>query len=420
MPFPRLYRVRQNFPDRSIADIPGEVRRQLESEKFGSHLQPGARVAIGVGSRGISNIAVIVRAIVDYWRDRGMKPFLFPAMGSHGAATAEGQASVLDHYGINESTMGCPVVSQLEVVSLGKTADNIEAFLDKEAFESDGVMLVNRIKWHTDFAGRIESGLYKMMAIGLGKFAGAQRYHAYAHKLGLEHVIRSVGRQVLASGKILGGLAIIEDAHHHTAMLTAVRSDEMEEREEQLLVTAKSWAGKLPAPHIDILIVNEIGKNYSGAGMDTKVVNRTVYGVSNSWPDTPIVERLFLRGISDKSYGNAVGIGMADVVHASLLPKVDWNPTRINSLTASTPAAIKTPISFPTDQECLERIWPTVGKFAMEDMNIVWIRNSLEISEVMMSENLRGEIDSNPLLEIVEGPFDLTFDGQGNLPPLLV
>src|SRR3982074_1311897 len=207
MIFPRMLPVRQNFPDRRIHDIPGEVQRQLSTAGFGSQLKPGARVALGVGSRGIANIATIVRSVVDYWKSRGVQPFLFPAMGSHGAATAAGQADVLAHYGIHEATMGCPIVSALEVVSLGKTADGIEAFMDRNAFDSDGVMLIGRVKWHTDFAGKIESGLFKMMAIGLGKFAGAQRYHTYAYKLGLEKVIRTVGRQVLGSGKILRGLA---------------------------------------------------------------------------------------------------------------------------------------------------------------------------------------------------------------------
>src|SRR5436190_16160430 len=217
MKFPRLMLVHQKDPDRRIPDVAAEVRKQLAASGFAARVKPGARIAIGVGSRGIHNIATIVRSAVAYWKDQGMRPFLFPAMGSHGAATAAGQADVLAHYGITESSMGCPLVSQLEVVSLGKTAEGIEAFMDKSAYEADGVMLVGRVKWHTDFAGQIESGLFKMMAIGLGKFAGAQRYHAYAYSLGLEQVIRSIGRQVLASGKILGGLAILEDAHHHTA-----------------------------------------------------------------------------------------------------------------------------------------------------------------------------------------------------------
>src|SRR3982751_1883995 len=217
MKLPRLMVVRQNFPTHQIHDIPAEVRRQLGQSTFAARLQTGSRIAIGVGSRGIANLATIVRSVVDYWKAAGMHPFLFPAMGSHGAATAQGQADVLAHYGITEATMGCPVVSQLEVVPLGRTAEGIEAFMDKEAYSSDGVMLVGRVKWHTDFAGGLESGLFKMMAIGLGKFAGAQRYHSYAYRLGLERVIRTVGRQVLKSGKILGGLAILEDAYHNTA-----------------------------------------------------------------------------------------------------------------------------------------------------------------------------------------------------------
>jgi hypothetical protein len=312
--------------------------------------------------------------------------------------------------------MGCPVISQLEVVSLGCTADGIEAFMDRMAYESDGVMLVGRVKWHTDFAGKIESGLFKMMAIGLGKFAGAQRYHTYAYKLGLEKVIRTVGRQVLASGKILGGLAILEDANHNTAQLTAVKVEEMERKEEELLATAKSWMGRIPYD-LDILILDEIGKNISGAGMDTKVVNRSVHGEYNPWDTAPRFERLYLRSISENSYRNGVGLGMADVVHDRLLKQIDWNPTQINSLTASTPAAIRTPIHYPTDLLCLEKIAPTVGKLKMEDLTIGWIRNSLELGFLALTANLRRQIEANPNLEILsemEWPFDL----QGNLPVL--
>ena len=217
MTLPRMLLVQQNFPDRAIRDIPAAVRKELAAAPFASRLKPGARVAIGVGSRGITNIATIVRSVVDYWKSQGMRPFIFPAMGSHGAATAEGQADVLAHYGIIEETMGCPIVSSLEVVPLGVTPGRHRSrSWTAMPIESDGVMLVGRVKWHTDFAGKIESGLFKMMAIGLGKFAGAQHYHTYAYKMGLEHVIRSIGRQVLASGKILGGLAILEDANHNT------------------------------------------------------------------------------------------------------------------------------------------------------------------------------------------------------------
>ena len=414
MQLPRLVPVRQNFPDRRIADIRGEVQRQLAGSQFASRVRHGARIAIGAGSRGIANIDTIVKGVVDYWKSLGCAPFIFPAMGSHGAATAEGQADVLAHYGIHEAAMGCPVVSALEVISLGKTSDGIEAFMDRNAFESDGVMLIGRVKWHTDFSGKIESGLFKMMAIGLGKFAGAQRYHTYAYKLGLEHVIRSVGRQVLTSGKILGGLAILEDANHNTAQLTAVPVENMERREEELLALAKSWMGRIPMP-IDVLIIDEIGKSISGAGMDTKVVNRSVYGEANPFSEAPRIERIFLRDLNSHSYGNAVGLGLSDVVHDRLLEKVDWNPTRINSLTASTPAAIKIPVHFASDRECLVRIAPTVGKVDLSEVTFGWIRNSLELANLKLSENLLEQVRKNPLLETTGPAEEMEFDRDGNL-----
>lgn len=414
MQLPRIIPVRQNFPDRRIRDVAGEVTRQLAASPFASRLKPGARVAIGVGSRGIQNLATIVRTVVDYWKSQGVQPFIFPAMGSHGAATAEGQADVLAHYGIIQETVGCPIVSQLEVVPLGRTPEGIETFMDRAAYDSDGVMLVSRVKWHTDFAGKIESGLFKMMAIGLGKFAGAQHYHTYAYKLGLERVIRSIGRQVLQSGKLLGGLAILEDANHNTGKLDAVPVEVMERREEENLALVKSWMGRIPMD-LDILILDEIGKNISGAGMDTKVVNRSVQGEYNPWPDAPRIERIFVRDLSSLTYNNGVGLGMADVVTDRLVNRIDWTPTWINSLTASTPAAIRTPIHFPTDRECLERIFPTVGKFDPKDVTLGWIRNSMELGTLALSENLRPRIEQNPQLEILGEPRELEFDESGNL-----
>lgn len=413
MALPRTVLVKQHFPDRRIADIPAEVQKQLSSSSLGANLKPGSRVAIGVGSRGISNIATIVRAVVDYWKSRGMQPFIFPAMGSHGAATAEGQADVLAHYGIHEATIGAPVISHLDVVSVGKTADGIEAFLDKNAFESDGVMLIGRVKWHTDFAGAIESGLFKMMAIGLGKFAGAQNYHTHAFTKGLEHVIRGVGRQVLSSGRILGGLAILEDAYHNTAKLEAVPVENMEKREEELLALTKSWMAHVPC-NLDILIIDEIGKNISGAGMDTKVANRSVQGLYNPWPNTPHFQRLFVRDVSDNTYGNAVGLGLADVLNSRMLPKIDWTPTRINSLTASTPAAIRVPVNFPTDVECIERMMPTVGKHNLDDVTIGRIRNTLELGLVELSENLLPVIAGRKEIEVLTEPKPMDLDAEGN------
>ena len=413
MQLPRLMIVRQNFPAHRIADIPAEVRHQLSASGFGARLKPGSRVAIGVGSRGIANIATIVHSVVGYWKQAGMKPFIFPAMGSHGAASAQGQADVLAHYGITEGSMGCPLISQLEVVPLGKTADGIEAYMDKLAYESDGVMLVGRVKWHTDFAGKIESGLMKMMAIGLGKFAGAQRYHTYAYNLGLEYVIRSIGRQVLKSGKILGGLAILEDAYHNTGKVDAVPVEVMEQREEENLALVKTWMARIPFD-LDVLVMDEIGKNISGAGMDTKVANRGVHGEYNPWPGIPKFQRIFVRNLSDKTYNSAVGLGMADVVTDRLVNRIDWAPTLINSLTANTPAAIRTPIHFATDRECIERIADTVGKLDLNDVTYGWIRNTMELVRIGISENMRARVEANPLLS-VEATVEFEFDGDGNL-----
>src|SRR3954451_19332462 len=416
MNLPRFVLAEQFFPNRAIANIPGHIRREIAGSGISSRVPKGARLAIGVGSRGISNIGTIVKSVVEFWKGQGAQPFLFPAMGSHGAATAAGQADVLAHYGIHEATMGAPVVSSLDVVSLGKTPEGIETFIDKNAYEADGVFLIGRVKWHTDFSGTLESGLFKMMAIGLGKFAGARQYHTFAYNLGLEQVIRSVGSKVVESGKILGGLAIQEGAHHETAGLIAVDFSQGREvviaQEEAILREVKSWMPKLPAPEIDILIVDEMGKNISGAGMDTKVINRSVQAHYNPFPDLPRVQRIFTRGITDLSYGSAVGIGLADVVHGRMLNGIDWKPTIINSLTASTPAAIRTPIHFDPDREILANLAPTVGKTDLAEVTYCRIRNTLELVHVAVSENLIPSLASN--VKLVSKPFEGPFDSAGD------
>ena len=415
MRLPKLLRVIQHFPNRALADVAAAVRTELESAAWTARVRPGARIAVGVGSRGITNIATIVKAVVDFWKSRGARPFIIPVMGSHGAATAEGQAEVLAHYGIIEQTMGAPVVSSLEVVPLGPTPEGIEVVMDRTAFESDGVMLVSRIKWHTDFEGKLESGVHKMMAIGLGKFAGAQRYHTFAVRIGLERVIRGVGRKVLGTGKMLGGLGILEDAYHSTAEVHALGVDQMERREEDLLERVKSWAPRIPLAELDLLIVDEMGKNISGAGLDTKIVNRAVTGESNPWPNAPRILRIFVRDLTSLSYGNAVGMGMVDVITDRLFDKIHQRATELNALTASTTAMCRTPIHYPTDRECLEKVIPTLGRLDTAHATLAWIRNTMELDELMISENLRAEIEADAALEIAGDPAPLEFGCDGNL-----
>ena len=384
----RLLSVRQTFPDLRLGDVQGETRARLQQSGFAARLRPGARVAIGVGSRGISNIAVIVRSVVQDRLDHGMAPFIFPSMGSHGAATPEGQADVLAHFGITEPAMGCPVVSRLEVVSLGRTDDGIEVFMDAAAHGADAVMIVGRVKWHTSFAGRLESGLMKMMAIGLGKFAGAQKYHTHAQRLGLEHVIRSAGRKVLASGKMIGGVAILEDAHHHTAQIDVVPADFMEARDEAHLALVKVRMPRLPCD-VDVLIVDEMGKTISGTGMDAKVVNRGPNGEYNPWPGLPSVRRIFVRELHPQSYGNAIGIGMADITTDRLVRQIDWESTRVNALSAGVPSRIRLPVHFADDRECLRWIAATAGRLDVEEVTYGWIQNTLALDRVAVSHNLR-------------------------------
>ena len=426
--------VRQHFDSHKLSNIPDAVQQTLSASGMATRLKPGSEVAIGVGSRGIANIDMIVAAAVAWWKGQGMRPFLFPAMGSHGAATSAGQAAVLAKYGITEASMGCPVRSSLAVVELGVTPEGIPVAMDRTACRSAGVMLCGRVKWHTDFSGALESGLFKMMAIGLGKVSGAKTYHTFATRMGLETpgaqspgweasapgapgleaVIRSVGRQVLASGRILGGLAILEDSGHDTALVEAVPAANMERREEELLALVKTWMPRLPAA-LDVLIVNEMGKNFSGSGLDTKVINRAVWGDVNLWPGVPRVGRVFVRDLSPLSYGNATGIGMADVVHRRILKKIRRQPTYVNALTSSQPDSIRTPIHYPKDRECLHAVCGTVGRHDPADVTVGWIANTLDLGLMACTANLRGELERNPRIEILGEARALEFDERGDL-----
>jgi hypothetical protein len=376
--------VKQDFPHRRLDDIAGSVRREMASIS----VRPGARIAVGVGSRGISNLATMVRAVIDVFKSHGARPFIFPAMGSHGAANAEGQASVLAHYGIDEASMDCPIVSTFDVVSLGRTADGIEVFAGKDAWESDGVFAVNRVKWHTSFEGDLESGVCKMLALGVGKIASAESCHGHARHIGMPAVIRSVAGHLLETGKIIGGLAILEDAFHDIAQVTALPAQGLIAGEVELLELTKSWMARLPVPALDILIVDEIGKNISGTGMDLKVVNRGVHGEYNPYASVTRIERIFIRSLSEMSYGNAHGMGLADVIHDRVLEHIDRKAGLANARSAGSLAAARTPLRFNSDRECLDLLQATVGKFDLKDVTIGWIRNTLELGKIALTENI--------------------------------
>lgn len=414
MNLPKLVRIRQNLPDRGLADVYRSVRDEMESAAWTRTVKPGSRIAVGVGSRGIANIDTIAKAVVDFWKSRTVDPFIIPVMGSHGGGTPEGQRLVLAHYGITEETMGAPVVSSLDVVKIGQTPEGIDVSIDKEAYEADGVMLCSRVKWHTGFEGKLESGVHKMMAIGLGKWEGAKRYHTWAVRLGLEEVFRKVGKVMLDTGRMLGGLAILEDAHHNTAEVHALGVADMVPREEELLARVKSWKANIPVKELDLLIVDEIGKNIAGSGMDTKIINRSWMG-RNCWPGLPLIQRVYARSLTPHGGGNAIGIGMCDVIHDRLYNNVDFKKTWINSFTASNTIGAMCPPHFETDQECLTKIMSTCGRPDLTECTVVRIRNTMELAEMSVSENLLGELRANPEIEVLSAPSPLAFDDERQL-----
>jgi hypothetical protein len=413
MDLSKLVPVVQRFPHRGLPDVVAAVREELAAKQVGSQLKPRARVAIGAGSRGIANLSAIVGATVEHFQDLGLDPFVFPAMGSHGGGTAQGQLDVLAHYGVTESKVRCPVVSSLDVVELGQTPEGIDTYVDRTAFQSDGIFVVNRVKWHTTFDAPLESGPMKMTAIGLGKLQGATDYHRHAVRLGFNPVIRSVARHVIASGKVLGGLALLEDAHHDTAKVVALPADRMEQEEEKLLILVRSWMARILFDEVDVLIVDEVGKHISGVGMDSKVINRHPYGGVNPWPWAPQILRVYIRDLSPLSYGNAIGIGMADVISERAYSKVDWKATRVNAMASSNMPAIRTPLRAETDREALEVLTKVVGRARPRDVTCVWIRNTLELSTVVVTENLLET--APPGVDRGGGSFKWEFDRDGAL-----
>jgi hypothetical protein len=313
--------------------------------------------------------------------------------------------------------MGCPILSSLDVLSLGDSSLGVETFVSRDAWNADAIFLINRVKWHTSFAGPLESGLTKMAAIGLGKLEGAKTSHSHARTHGMDRVIRASGELIFGTGRVLGGLAVLEDANHETAQVAVLPAAQLIEREEELLRLVKSWMPRIPVPAVDILIVDEIGKNISGTGMDLKVVNRGAHGQYNPWPDTPRIERVFIRSLSPHSGGNAVGVGLADVVHDDVLPRVNLQVSGLNARTSGSLATVRIPLHFASDRECIDLLAATVGKLNPADVTIAWIHNTLELSDLALSENLRSEIEANPALEINGPAFPIEFDEAGNLRP---
>jgi hypothetical protein len=408
-----MCRLKQRLEGPTLADSPAAVRESIRQLGLQERVKPRATVAITSGSRGIANIDRITRAVVDEVRSLGLTPFIVPAMGSHGGATAEGQAKVLEHYGITAASMGCPIKSSLDVVEIGRTKGTT-VFCDKHAWEADHIVVVGRVNAHPDFSGDIESGLFKMMAIGLGKQRGAESYHRAGQEYSYAEIFPLVGKTVLESGHVLFGLGIVENGYGETAKIRALFPGDFESGEKALLEEAKAWMPRLPFEKIDLLIVDEMGKNINGAGMDPHVIGRpTIQKPAGK----PHIRHLFVRDLTPESEGNAIGIGFADMTTWRLVKKIDYAAMYMNGITSSDTHDSKVPMAFDTDRDAIRAALRMNGLTPAEQARVVRIKNTLLLTEMDVSEALLDDVKAHERVTQVTAPTPVTFDMDGNLPP---
>ena len=413
---PKIFKIRQKIEGPHLENIEKRVDELLDQFGLSQKVKKGERIGLTAGSRGIKDKPKVLKTIVSRLKDLGASPFIVPCMGSHGGATAEGQIEVLESLGITEKSVGAPILSSVEVEEIGRTKFGTPVLVDKNLLGADKIIVVNRIKPHTDFEGEIESGLVKMMAIGMAKPRGALMVHRLTIKHGFPAVLVEVGSILLNKLPIFFGVGIIENQYDETAFIDLLKPEEIVKKEKVLLKKAKELIPFLPFNQIDILIVDEIGKDISGAGMDTNVIGRNLF-IGGTKSNKPKITRIFVRDITEESHGNATGIGMADYTTKRLVDKIDYASTRINVTTGMSPENGRVPIFFETDREALSIAHYNSGVFDPQDLRILWIKNTLEIEYLYASEVFLNQVRSNPRLEILSEPFDFPFDQDGNLIP---
>jgi hypothetical protein len=390
----------------ALEDVRGAVRETLEGVEV-----PSGSVAVGVGSRGVGGIAGVVGALVEALKDNGAEPFVVPAMGSHGASTAEGQAEVLRHLGVDEETVGCPIRATMESVKIGETPSGVEVFMDRNAYEADAIVVVNRVKPHTAFRGAVESGPTKMLAIGLGKQRGAHSVHSAGWDA-IHETIPEAARVAVDTGKVAFGLAVLENADEEPYRVAAIPAEGLEEAEAPLLEEAKKNLLRLPFDALDVLVVDEIGKNISGDGADPNVTGRYPTTAASGGPR---IERVVFLGLTEETGGNANGLGAADVVTERLAGAMDRPSTYMNALTSTTPAPVKTPMVMPTDRMALAAALTMCAGVSPAEARIVRVQNTLKLRRMWVSEAMLGEVERDERMRVVEGPRELRFDEDGAL-----
>jgi hypothetical protein len=410
--FHPVHALRPKAP--ALGDIAAAMRACAETIRpVLDRIPPGAPVAVTVGSRGIDRIAEVTRELCLILRESGCRPFIVPAMGSHGGATAEGQRSLLAHYGISEQQTGCPVVSSMETVSLGCTSEGIEVFMDRAAWEAGRVVALNRVKPHTDFEGAVESGLLKIMAVGLGKRDGAESFHRRALRSGFESTLVEMARHMLATGRVIAGVGLVENDRHELCRISSSPASGLEQLDRGLQEMAKRLYPRLPFSKLDLLIVDELGKNISGAGMDAKVIGRPVHTEPNGITAGIVVRRIYTRDLTPESEGNALGIGFADLIHERLARKIDFQKMYTNSQTALAPMLARMPMHFPTDRRALEFLHLNLGSPDPADLRAAWIRNTLSLETFSATPSCVRELASHADYEVGEAE-ELKFDEAGD------
>ena len=415
-PLPPMARVRQKFDPARLDDIAGAVRREFLRPEIRAKVKSGQSIAVGCGSRGVANIGLIARTVIEELRALGAKPFIFPCMGSHGAATAEGQRKVLETYGITEEATGVPIRASMDTVITGHLEDGTPVHMDRNAAEADGIVVINRIKPHTGFRGATESGLTKMLSIGIGKIVGAATYHRHGMDR-FPELLPKIRDVHLANRNVLFGVGIVENAYDETAHVELVLSEQLATREPVLQTKAKDLMPRLFFDEIDVLIIEEMGKNISGAGFDPNITGRNRRNVQ--WSNKPMVKKIVVLGLTRVSHGNATGIGGADVVTMRLFRDLDVSSTYANVITAGNLDGAAIPIVMNNDHEAIALAVKTVVRVKPEDCRVVRIRNTLHLSEIEVSAPLLAEVKAQPeRFEIVSPVHPWSFDGQGNLGPL--
>ncbi len=416
--YPNIFRLRQLFDGPELGDVAAEVENQLSQLQLRDKIQPGETVAISAGSRGIANIHLIIKAVADHLASIDARPFIVPAMGSHGGGTAEGQQGIIEGYGITEEFCNCPIKASMETVIVCDAKEGFPVHFDKHAYGADHVIVVGRVKPHTNFSGDIESGLMKMMLIGLGKHAGAKIYHRAIADFNFGQIVRSVAREVLAKCGIVAGLAIVENSYDETARIEAIAPENFEEREKELLLLAKKWMPKLPFDAADILVLDEIGKDISGSGMDTNVVGRKYHDHQAAEGETPRIKNIVVRGLTPATHGNASGIGMAEFCRTKLVQEMDARITRINCITGGHSTGAMVPLDYETDREILDVALVSIGLTEPPDARFLWARNTLDVAEVICSDTYLQEAQQRDDLEVLSEPQPMPFGEDGNLPQI--